>query len=150
MTKILLRSSLCGDLSVLSCCKEISDDGCHLKFVPTGLDPAGLLWDSSSSRLSPTDGVYVEAIHTDGGNSEGAYGSSSAVAQVDFHPNGGSSQPGCFTNLCSHNRAWEIFAATITYNHLTGYRCDNDLQITWNSCRGIPLSVGNDDLRKTG
>lgn len=112
------------------------------------MDPAGPLWATSSNRLSRNDGVYVEAIHTDGGT--GGLGIGSAIARVDFFPNGGNSQPGCVTSLCNHNRAWELFAATVTYNHLVGQECTSTLQITWNTCRGQSLRMGNDDLRKTG
>ncbi|GBP72516.1 Pancreatic triacylglycerol lipase [Eumeta japonica] len=116
----------------------------------TGLDPAGPLWNYNSNRLGPNDGVYVEAIHTDGGYSVGGLGIGSAIAQVDFFPNGGISQPACYTNLCNHNRAWELFGATVSYNHLEGRLCSSSLQITWNTCRGVALRMGNDDLRKTG
>ncbi|CAG9790947.1 unnamed protein product [Diatraea saccharalis] len=114
----------------------------------TGLDPAGPLWNYNSNRLRPSDGVYVEAIHTDGGMT--GLGIGSAVADADFFPNGGNSQPGCLTSLCDHNRAWELFAATVTRNHLVGNLCNNNLQITLNNCRGSQLHMGNDDLRKFG
>ncbi|KAJ8718522.1 hypothetical protein PYW08_002759 [Mythimna loreyi] len=116
----------------------------------TALDPAGPLWNYSSNRVRPSDGVYVEAIHTDGGYTVGGLGIGTNVADADFYPNGGISQPGCLTNLCNHNRAWEFFAATVTYNHLVGRRCTTSTQITWNTCRGAELRMGNDDLRKTG
>ncbi|XP_061719965.1 pancreatic triacylglycerol lipase-like [Cydia pomonella] len=116
----------------------------------TGLDPAGPLWNLSRDRLQPTDGGYVEAIHTDGGYTVGGLGIGSAIADADFFPNGGISQPGCLTNICNHNRAWELFAATVTYNHLVGQQCTTNLQITWNTCRGTRFNMGNDDLRKTG
>ncbi|KAG6441559.1 hypothetical protein O3G_MSEX001914 [Manduca sexta] len=116
----------------------------------TGLDPAGPLWSYNSNRLNRNDGVYVEAIHTDGGYTVGGLGIGSAVANADFFPNGGISQPGCLTNICNHNRAWELFAATVTYNHLIGNQCSNNLQITLNNCRGPRLHMGNDDLRKFG
>ncbi|CAG4943607.1 unnamed protein product [Parnassius apollo] len=114
----------------------------------TGLDPAGPLWNYNYQRLRDTDGVYVEAIHTDGGTM--GLGIGSAVANADFFPNGGDSQPGCLTSLCNHERAWELFAATVTYNHLTGRQCSNTLQISLNTCRGDPLNMGNDILTKTG
>ncbi|XP_063626995.1 pancreatic triacylglycerol lipase-like [Cydia splendana] len=116
----------------------------------TGLDPAGPMWNLNRERLAPTDGGYVEAIHTDGGYTVGGLGIGSAIANVDFFPNGGISQPGCYTNICNHNRAWELFAATVTYNHLVGQQCTTNLQITWNTCRGARFNMGNDDLRKTG
>ncbi|XP_012548787.2 phospholipase A1 member A [Bombyx mori] len=114
----------------------------------TGLDPAGPLWNTNSNRLRPGDGVYVEAIHTDGSTS--GLGIGSAIARTDFFPNGGNSQPGCSTSLCNHNRAWELFAATVTYNHLVGTQCNNMAQVTANTCRGGRLNMGNDNLRKTG
>ncbi|XP_063383420.1 pancreatic triacylglycerol lipase-like [Cydia fagiglandana] len=116
----------------------------------TGLDPAGPMWNLNRERLAPTDGGYVEAIHTDGGYTVGGLGIGSAIANADFFPNGGISQPGCYTNICNHNRAWELFAATVTYNHLVGQQCTTNLQITWNTCRGARFNMGNDDLRKTG
>ncbi|KAI8434351.1 hypothetical protein MSG28_012416 [Choristoneura fumiferana] len=116
----------------------------------TGLDPAGPLFIYSRDRIAPSDGGYVECIHTDGGYTVGGIGIGTAICNADFFPNGGISQPGCLTNICNHNRAWELFAATVTYNHLVGRRCTNNLQITWNTCTGANLHMGNDDLRKTG
>ncbi|KAJ8714594.1 hypothetical protein PYW07_002819 [Mythimna separata] len=116
----------------------------------TGLDPAGPLWNYNTNRIRASDGVYVEAIHTDGGYTVGGLGIGSNVANADFYPNGGISQPGCLTNLCNHNRAWEFFAATVTYNHMVGRRCTTSTQITLNTCRGAELRMGNDDLRKSG
>ncbi|XP_028043591.1 pancreatic lipase-related protein 2-like [Bombyx mandarina] len=114
----------------------------------TGLDPAGPLWNTNSNRLSARDGVYVEAIHTDGSTT--GLGIGSAVANADFFPNGGNSQPGCTLSLCNHNRAWELFASTVTNNHLVGNQCNNMAQVSANSCRGNRLNMGNDDLRKSG
>ncbi|KAM3965566.1 pancreatic lipase-related protein 2-like [Aphomia sociella] len=114
----------------------------------TGLDPAGPLWNYNSNRINVNDAVYVEGIHTDGGLT--GLGIGSEIGNVDFFPNGGNSQPGCLTGICDHNRAWELFAATVTYNHLIGNECSSNFQITWNSCRGQEFPMGNDDLRKSG
>ncbi|KAL0821167.1 hypothetical protein ABMA28_005786 [Loxostege sticticalis] len=114
----------------------------------TGLDPAGPMWLTNSNRLNRNDGVYVEAIHTDGGLS--GLGIGSAVANADFFPNGGNSQPGCSTSFCNHNRAWELFASTVTRNHLVANQCNSMTQVNANTCRGSRLNMGNDDLRKTG
>lgn len=92
----------------------------------------------------------MEAIHTDGGSDIGALGIGSNVANADFYPNGGATQPGCSSHLCSHNRAVEFFAATITHNHMVGRQCITQTQITLNTCRGRELRMGNDDLSKTG
>lgn len=111
-----------------------------------GFDPAGLLWHYSLDRLSPTDGVYVEVIHTDAGRS----GIGIAIGDVDFFPNGGSTQPGCITNFCNHERSWQLFAVSVTHTHLVGRRCANMLQIVTNTCTGAQLPLGNTDLSKTG
>lgn len=120
----------------------------HALFQQSGLDPAGPLWNYNSNRLRPSDGVYVEAIHTDGGT--GGLGIGSAIANADFFPNGGNSQPGCISSLCNHNRACELFAATVTYNHLIGRQCSSTLQVSLNTCTGSRLNMGNDILNKSG
>ncbi|CAG9566037.1 unnamed protein product [Danaus chrysippus] len=114
----------------------------------TGLDPAGPLWNTNRNRFRASDGVYTEAIHTDG--SAVGLGIGSAVADADFFPNGGKSQPGCATSLCNHNRAWELFASTVTRNHLVGRRCSNTSQVNNDRCSGNSLNMGNDDLNKRG
>ncbi|XP_063830262.1 pancreatic lipase-related protein 2-like [Ostrinia nubilalis] len=112
----------------------------------TGLDPAGPLWGPNPYRLKPSDAVYVEAIHTD----RGTFGTSENVADADFYPNGGSKQPGCFTALCDHSRSYELFAASINNGNLVGKKCSGLTQMKLNSCRGIELPLGNDELQKTG
>ncbi|XP_022131169.2 pancreatic triacylglycerol lipase [Pieris rapae] len=116
----------------------------------TGLDPAGPLWNLNRNRLSPSDGVYVEAIHTDSGYTVGGLGIGTAVADADFFPNGGIRQPGCLTNICNHNRAWQLFASTVTRNHLEGRLCSSMTQVNLNTCRGRTLRMGNDILNKRG
>lgn len=112
------------------------------------MDPAGPLWNLNPDRLSPTDGIYVEAIHTDG--EVGGLGIGIPIADADFFPNGGFSQPGCLTDFCDHNRSWELFAATVTYNHLIAQECTSILQIALNICRGNRFPMGNDILDKSG
>ncbi|XP_073959957.1 pancreatic triacylglycerol lipase-like [Choristoneura fumiferana] len=116
----------------------------------TGLDPAGPLWNLNSNSLGPNDGRHTEAIHTDGGYTVGGIGIGTAICNADFFPNGGISQPACITNICNHNRAWELFAATVSYNHLIGRQCSSNWQLFWNRCSGSSLYMGNDDLNKTG
>ncbi|XP_028155874.1 pancreatic triacylglycerol lipase-like [Ostrinia furnacalis] len=113
----------------------------------TGLDPAGPLWGGNSNALSPSAGVFVEAIHTDGG----LLGIFDRVADVDYYPNGGRNpQPGCFISTCSHSRAYQFFAATIRYNHLAGRQCSNLNQASNNQCAGAVLNMGNSILTKSG
>ncbi|XP_073946690.1 phospholipase A1 member A-like isoform X2 [Choristoneura fumiferana] len=110
----------------------------------TGLDPVSPVWTINRNRLARTDGIYVECIHTYGNGGGTAYG------DADFYVNGGDSQPGCLLSLCSHNRAWQIFAATVTYNHLIGHQCDTQREITTGTCAGPELPMGNSDANKTG
>lgn len=74
-----------------------------------------------------------------------------AIANADFFPNGGRSQPGCGINIsCSHERAWQLFAATVTYNRLVGRLCNNMNDVNSNSCNGVSFNMGNDNLNKRG
>ncbi|XP_023950731.1 pancreatic lipase-related protein 2-like [Bicyclus anynana] len=114
----------------------------------TGLDPAGPLWAGNSNCLKASDAVYVEVIHSDG--SLVGLGIPYAVGDVDFFPNGGTGQPGCSDMFCNHNRAWELFAATVTFNNLVANQCANMIQVATNSCRGQQLHMGNDQLNKRG
>ena len=59
-----------------------------------GLDPAGpyLSYTDPEVRLDPSDARFVDVIHTDAG----LPGNSQNVGDVDFYPNGGSRQPGCY------------------------------------------------------
>ncbi|XP_049868449.1 lipase member I-like [Pectinophora gossypiella] len=115
----------------------------------TGLDPNGSQWGSNSQRLTASDAEYVELIHTDG-NGLTANGIGTALGDVDFFANGGGSQPGCLTHSCSHNRAWELFGASLLHNHLIGNLCNSSSQLNWNLCRGYSLHMGNNSLIKYG
>lgn len=58
----------------------------------TGLDPAGPLFNLLNDRLSTSDAVFVDVIHTD----KTGYGTALKVGHVDFYPNyGHRPQPGC-------------------------------------------------------
>ncbi|XP_063530279.1 lipase member H-like isoform X2 [Cydia strobilella] len=106
----------------------------------TALDPAGVLWGASSLRLRASDADYVEVIHTDISGTS-AFGTADALGTLDIYPNGGTRQPGCANrdNACHHNRAWELFAATVdTGGHLMALRCDTMTQVSNNRCTGTP------------
>eukprot|EP00058_Branchiostoma_floridae_P020497 XP_002605987.1 hypothetical protein BRAFLDRAFT_126557 [Branchiostoma floridae] len=64
----------------------------------TGLDPAEPFFEDYDPivRLDPTDALFVDVIHTDGGEIlSGAWGLDLPSGHVDFYPNGGKGQPGC-------------------------------------------------------
>ena len=62
----------------------------------SGLDPAAPYYTDRDPevRLDPTDAKYVDVIHTN----LPVIGTEQRVGHIDFFPNGGSVQPGCFTN----------------------------------------------------
>lgn len=102
----------------------------------------------SDLHVNSNDALYVEVIHTE----VSQIGVPVAVGDVDFFPNGGVRQPGCRDIYCSHNRAWQLFAASLTHGGLIGHRC-NSIQEALNiggSCTGFTLPLGNNTLVKYG
>ncbi|XP_048001134.1 pancreatic lipase-related protein 2-like isoform X1 [Leguminivora glycinivorella] len=103
----------------------------------TGLDPAGPCFShvDPDLRMKATDAIFVDAIHTDAG----VYGLKDPVGQVDYFPNGGSQQPNCLFQTCSHSRAWVYFAESIKnheaflalkckdYDAFKKRQCENDI-----------------------
>lgn len=70
----------------------------NLLYLFIALDPAGPIFNDidrpDKRALDPTDALFVDAIHTSGG--EVGFGSHSPQGHVDFYPNGGlHPQPGC-------------------------------------------------------
>lgn len=82
--------------------------------VVYALDPAGPLFslDDPAGRVAPTDGVYVEIMHTNGG----LLGFRQPIGQASFFPNFGRSQPGCGADIgggCAHGRCAFLYAESI-------------------------------------
>lgn len=88
----------------------------------TGLDPAGPIFAEfdHSLRLDSTDAEFVDIVHTNGGSlTRGALGISTPLGHVDYYPNGGAVQPGCYTAAalvdpvervaCNHRRSYRYF-----------------------------------------
>ncbi|KAK8780591.1 hypothetical protein V5799_018066 [Amblyomma americanum] len=81
------------------------------------LDPAGPLFEGTNVTVSRGDADFVDVIHTNMGHLDGfQFGLAAPVGDVDFFPNGGSLQPGCFRIGCSHRRAHALMIESIT-NH---------------------------------
>ncbi|XP_065307720.1 phospholipase A1-like isoform X1 [Dermacentor albipictus] len=85
----------------------------------TGLDPAGPLFESYGVHLTKDDAVFVDVLHTSIGSGwtdivQGRLGMSTSCGHVDFYPNGGREQPGCwrFTS-CSHSKSTEFYAESV-------------------------------------
>ncbi|KAL7020686.1 hypothetical protein ACKWTF_011607 [Chironomus riparius] len=81
------------------------------------LDPAGPDFETKSiihlhksfDCISRNDADYVQIIHTNGNR----YGLSKSLGHADFYPNGGMSQPGCKSDVCSHTFAWIFYQQSI-------------------------------------
>ncbi|KAA2237613.1 hypothetical protein F0L74_32750 [Chitinophaga agrisoli] len=115
----------------------------------TGLDPSARDWENNVLRLGTNDAQYVEVIHTDG-SGVNKNGLGVAIGHIDFFVNGRLVQPGCTNNLCSHNRAYEVFAATITHGKHYGNQCSTEAEITANNCRGFIVEMGTAKVVKHG
>ncbi|CAK1590752.1 unnamed protein product [Parnassius mnemosyne] len=80
----------------------------------SALDPAGPCFShvAPELRLKNTDADFVDVIHTD----SGVYGLRDPIGHVDYYPNGGSQQPNCLLQTCSHSRAWLYYAESVLEN----------------------------------
>jgi len=103
-----------------------------------GLDPAGPLYTvaNTAERIHHADGDHVQIIHTN----SGLLGFGSSIGDVDYHPNGGRSQPGCGLDLvgtCAHSRAYDFYGESVlssnffsrscgAHNDYTAGRCNNN------------------------
>ncbi|XP_046641911.1 pancreatic lipase-related protein 2-like isoform X2 [Daphnia pulicaria] len=112
----------------------------------TGLDPAGPYFRGmpSFACLDPSDALFVEAVHTDGGF-------------LDFYPNGGLIQPGCDpSNLptnsdesvitCSHARSIHLYSESFLSDdscQSIGYECSDYESFNKGHC----TSCGSDNTQ---
>ncbi|XP_055941634.1 pancreatic triacylglycerol lipase-like [Argiope bruennichi] len=129
----------------------------------TGLDPAGPFFQNAPNevRLDVTDADFVDVIHSNGGDNyiEGL-GIKEAIGHMDFYPNGGSSQPGCFyhhnmtyemtdavdnyvTNSCAHSRANFYFVDSINRCTFMAVECESYASFEKGECdrNGTNVSV---------
>ncbi|KAH8035669.1 hypothetical protein HPB51_007913 [Rhipicephalus microplus] len=85
----------------------------------TGLDPAGPLFESYGVHLTADDADFVDVLHTSVGTGwtdvvQGRLGMFKSCGHVDFYPNGGKQQPGCWKfSPCSHSKATEYYADSV-------------------------------------
>lgn len=110
------------------------------------MDPAGPLFfmNAPNERFAAGDARYTEGIRTNAG----VQGFAEPLAQADFYPNWGTTQPGCgadTTGGCAHSRAHALFAESINSNRFVGRRCLNYQQIVNRVCTGTgTASMGGD------
>lgn len=86
-------------------------------FFFLGLDPAGPTFEKLGidSKLDASDAKYVQCIYTDGDTfgTKTRYGDGHA----NFIMNEGENQPGCFTAICDHARAYKYFTVALSKNY---------------------------------
>jgi len=114
----------------------------------TGMDPAGPLFEPQSDKrvgLNTGSAVFVDILHTDS-RGLSALGTLRDLGHIDFYPQGGSGQPGCFfknfyndDNIakwesddpelydgCSHSRAYQFMIESIKADCFRAtQRCSN-------------------------
>lgn len=115
--------------------------------------------NNPNGRLDASDAEYVEAIHTNG-PTLGFVGAGIGVSRrfsidfeiilisfiyfqapighANFWPNGGRSQPGCWTNTCSHGRAVLFYVESIQNNAFFGRQCPTPNDINASRCNITP------------
>lgn len=127
----------------------------------TGLDPAGPFFplNDTSSRLDISDAEFVDIIHTDSGDLDGnELGMEEPIGHIDFYPNGGADQPGCFhlgnetatRSNCDHARAPRYFSESVTSE--IGFRavlCDSYDSFLAGECDGNPSVLMGDPTPST-
>ncbi|XP_060516291.1 pancreatic triacylglycerol lipase-like isoform X7 [Cylas formicarius] len=108
-----------------------------------GLDPAGPLFSErdTSNRLDPTDGQFVQVIHTN----DGVLGFGINMGHADYFPNGGKTQPGCGIDVagsCAHSRAYEYYAESLFHNFFNSRQCNSYSDFTNNICSATSSRMG--------
>ncbi|KAJ2942490.1 hypothetical protein O0L34_g16095 [Tuta absoluta] len=96
----------------------------------TGLDPMFAGWNTHNEKFRPDDGGYTEVIHTNAGR----LGYVATLAQADFYPNGGATQPGCDDETCHHHRSFHYMAESLTSGGFRGTRCATFLGAMAGNC----------------
>lgn len=97
----------------------------------TGLDPAGPLFESRGIHLRAEHAEFVDVLHTSIGTSwtdvvQGRLGMLASCGHVDFYPNGGKQQPGCWRfSSCSHSKATKYYADSIRSCEFPTRSCDS-------------------------
>ncbi|XP_002030408.2 lipoprotein lipase [Drosophila sechellia] len=103
----------------------------------TALDPSS--GAELDHKLSQADAEFVEVVHTNAGG-EGTW---ERLGHVDYYPNGGQTQPGCCTDSCSHERAFELLAEMWSpENDFVSARCGSVETLSASSCRWSTHKMG--------
>lgn len=107
------------------------------------MDPAGPFFfkEITRDRLNKGDAKFVQVLHSC------AYklGFGVATGDVDFWANGGAWQPGCpndvdLTGICSHGRAFELFAESVKSGNFIARKCTDYDSYEKGLCSSNPIS----------
>ncbi|XP_061398373.1 phospholipase A1 2 [Musca vetustissima] len=107
------------------------------------LDPAGPKFRdiNDNKRLDPSDADYVESIQT-----SSSLGFEEPVGHATFYPNFGKDQKKCYIYGCSHSRAYNYFAESITSKKgFWGTLCQRQSDSEWIlSTSGVEFKMGGE------
>ncbi|XP_019890950.2 LOW QUALITY PROTEIN: phospholipase A1 [Musca domestica] len=107
------------------------------------LDPAGPKFRdiNDNKRLDPSDADYVESIQT-----SSSLGFEDPVGHATFYPNFGKDQKKCYIYGCSHSRAYNYFAESITSEKgFWGTLCQRQSDKEWIlSTSGVEFKMGGE------
>lgn len=93
----------------------------------TGLDPASK--DFEGEHLDTDDADFVDIIHTSNGILQ--LGMREPIGHVDFYPDGGGRQSGCYIPGCSHKRAKIYYLNSIAICTYPSRCCPSGAYISW-------------------
>ncbi|CAN8011082.1 unnamed protein product [Ixodes pacificus] len=93
----------------------------------TGLDPAKK--DFEGEHLDTDDADFVDVIHTSNGIVQ--FGMRDPIGHVDFYPDGGGRQSGCYLLSCSHKRAKIYYLNSIDRCTYQSRCCPSGAYISW-------------------
>lgn len=112
----------------------------------TGLDPARPCFNEGErlNGLQRGDAKFIDVIHTN----PGILGVKNAVGDVDIYVNGQYAlQPGCWTIICSHSRAYEYFAESAYENNGKNFiatQCNSISALRNGKCTSKHIPMGID------
>uniref|UniRef100_V5ICT4 Putative pancreatic lipase-like enzyme n=1 Tax=Ixodes ricinus TaxID=34613 RepID=V5ICT4_IXORI len=93
----------------------------------TGLDPANK--DFEGEHLDTDDADFVDVIHTSNGILQ--LGMRDPIGHVDFYPDGGGRQSGCYAVGCSHKRAKIYYLMSIDTCKYPSRCCPSGAYTSW-------------------
>ncbi|KAK9892115.1 hypothetical protein WA026_018318 [Henosepilachna vigintioctopunctata] len=157
---LVIGHSLGAQISGWAAKKFIDITGKKLPRI-VALDPAGPLFilRPDSRRLNKKDADVVSVVHTDADK----LGFPDNCGTLDFFPNGGDNQPGCWTVdlakistyvepvTCDHSRAWDFFVEAVNNtNSFLARKCASNWYSKNEDCTDEVVAMGDLETKATG